>query len=268
MRLHSKLCVVALTLVGLIACNGKKTDSKVLKVGIVAGPEQEIAETAKKVAKEKFNLDVELVSFNDYVVPNEALNQGDIDINSFQHLPYLQEQSRQRGYKLAAVANTFVFPIVAYSKKIKSISELQPGATIVIPNDPTNGGRSLLLLQKEGLIKLKDNVGLLPKKTDIIDNPKKLNIMELEAPQLPRVLDDKEVVIAIINNTFAAQAGLNPEKEGLFAEDSESPYVNLIVSREDNRNDERIKQFIEAYQSPEVEATAKRVFKGGAIKGW
>ncbi|UIR54488.1 methionine ABC transporter substrate-binding lipoprotein MetQ [Sphingobacterium sp. SRCM116780] len=268
MGLNSKTFMIALSLFGLIACNGKKTDSKVLKVGIVAGPEREIAETAKKVAKEKFNLDVELVSFSDYVVPNEALNQGDIDINAFQHLPYLQEQSRQRGYQLAAVANTFVFPIVAYSKKIKSIDQLLSGATIVIPNDPTNGGRSLLLLQKEGLIKLKADVGLLPKVTDIIENPRNLKIMELEAPQLPRVLDDKEVTIAIINNTFAAQAGLNPETEGLFSEDKESPYVNLIVSREDNKNDERIKQFIEAYQSKEVEATAKKVFKGGAIKGW
>ncbi|KKX47245.1 MetQ/NlpA family ABC transporter substrate-binding protein [Sphingobacterium sp. IITKGP-BTPF85] len=101
------------------------------------------------MAKEKFNLDVELVTFNDYVVPNEALNQGDIDVNSFQHLPYLQEQSRQRGYKLAAVANTFVFPIVAYSKKIKSINELQPGATIVIPNDPTNGADRCCYFKKK-----------------------------------------------------------------------------------------------------------------------
>jgi D-methionine transport system substrate-binding protein len=211
---------------------------------------------------------VELVTFNDYVVPNEALNQGDLDANAFQHVPYLEEQSRQRGYKLAIVGHTFVYPIVAYSKKIKSISELQNGNTIVIPNDPTNGGRSLLLLQKNGLLKLRENVGLLPKVTDIIENPKKLKILEIEAPQLPRVLDDKEVVIAIINNNFASQAGLDPEKYGLLKEDKESPYVNIIATREDNKNDQEIKNFVKAYQSDKVVATAEKNFKGGAIKGW
>ncbi len=146
----------------------------------------------KKVAKEKYNLEVELVSFNDYVIPNEALNNGDIDANAFQHVPYLTEQSKQRGYKLAVIGNTFAYPIIAYSKKIKTLTLLKNGSTIVIPNDPTNGGRSLLLLQKNGLLKLKDGVGLLPKVTDITENPKQLKILEIEAPQLPRVLDDKE----------------------------------------------------------------------------
>lgn len=252
----------------LWSCGNTQKNENLLKVGVVAGPEMEIAETAKKVAKEKFGLDVELVSFNDYIVPNEALNNGDLDANAYQHLPFLEEQRKQRGYKLAVVGNTFVFPIVAYSKKIKSLSEFKDGQTIVIPNDPTNGGRSLLLLEKQGLIKLRDNVGLLPKVTDIVENPRKIKILELEGPQLPRVLDDKEVTIAVINNNFAGQAGLDPEKEGLFAEDKNSPYVNLIVSREENKNDEKIKKFVEAYQSNEVEATAKRIFKNGAVKGW
>ncbi len=251
------------------ACNSpKKDDPNVIKVGITSGPEQEIAEVAKKVAKDKYNLDVELVSFNDYVVPNEALNNGDIDANAFQHIPYLNEQSKQRGYKLAVVGNTFVYPIVAYSKKIKNISELQNGSTVVIPNDPTNGGRSLLLLQKNGLLKLKDGIGLLPKLTDIVDNPKQLKILEIEAPQLPRVLDDKEVVIAIINNNFAAQAGLDAEKQGIFKEDKDSPYVNVIVSREDNKTSEKVKNFVKAYESDEVVKKAEEIFKGGAIKGW
>ena len=116
-------------------------------MGIASGPERDLAEAAKKEAKEKYNLDVELVAFTEYVLPNEALNNGDLDANAFQHVPYLTEQSKQRGYKLAVVGKTFVFPIVAYSKK-KNIAELQNGSTIVIPNDPTNGGRSLLLLQK------------------------------------------------------------------------------------------------------------------------
>ncbi|KFF10953.1 methionine ABC transporter substrate-binding lipoprotein MetQ [Chryseobacterium soli] len=263
------LSVLAAGLLAFNACNStKKDDPNYIKVGITSGPEQEIAETAKKVAKEKYNLEVELVSFNDYVVPNEALNNGDIDANAFQHKLYLEEQSKQRGYKLAAVGNTFLYPIVAYSKKIKNISELQNGSTVVIPNDPTNGGRSLLLLQKNGLLKLKDNVGLLPKVTDIVENPKQLKIVEIEAPQLPRVLDDKEVVIAIINNNFAAQAGLDANQFGIFKEDKNSPYVNLIVAREDNKNAEKVKNFVKAYQSDEVLKKAEEVFKGGAVKGW
>lgn len=267
-----KIKIIGLLAAGLLvftACNStKKEDPNHIKVGITAGPEQELAEVAKKVAKEKYNLDVELVSFNDYVVPNEALNNGDIDANAFQHVPYLNEQSKQRGYKLAVVGNTFVYPIVAYSKKIKNISELQNGSTIVIPNDPTNGGRSLLLLKKNGLLKLKDNVGLLPKVTDIAENPKQLKIVEIEAPQLPRVLDDKEVVIAIINNNFAAQAGLDETKLGIFKEDKDSPYVNVVVAREDNKNDEKVKNFLKAYQSDEVVKKAEQIFKGGAVKGW
>jgi len=264
-----KFIIAALGILLVSSC-GKtaSNDPNHIKVGITTGPEQELAETAKKVAKEKYNLDVELVAFNDYVIPNEALSQGDIDVNAFQHIPYLEEQSKQRGYHLAVIGKTFVFPIVGYSKKIKSIAELQNGSTIAIPNDPTNGGRSLLLLQKNGLLKLKDNVGLLPKVTDIVSNPKQLKIVEIEAPQLPRVLDDKEVTIAIINNNFAAQAGLDADKDGVFKEDQDSPYMNMVVAREDNKDQEKVKNFLKAYQSDEVEATAKRIFKGGAVKGW
>lgn len=253
----------------LTSCGKSKNDDpNYIKVGITSGLEQQIAEVAKKEAKEKYNLDVELVAFNDYVIPNEALNNGEIDANAFQHVPYLEEQSKQRGYKLVVLGNTFVYPIVAYSKKIKNISELQNGSTIAIPNDPTNGGRSLLLLQKNGLLKLKDNVGLLPKVTDIADNPKQLKIIEIEAPQLPRVLDDKEVVIAIINNNFAAQAGLDADKNGILKEDKDSPYMNVIVAREDNKNSEKVKNFVKAYQSDAVEKAAIEAFKGGAVKGW
>jgi D-methionine transport system substrate-binding protein len=166
------------------------------------------------------------------------------------------------------VGKTFVYPIVAYSKKIKTTAELANGSTIAIPNDPSNEGRALLLLQKNGLITLKANVGLLPKLTDITANHRQLKILEIEAPQLPRVLDDKEVAIAIINNNFAAQAGLDPEKEGVFIEDKESPYVNVIAAREDNKDQEKVKQFVKAYQSEAVEKAAREVFKGGAVKGW
>lgn len=266
-----KLTAALLTLL-LIAYScgsaSKREDPNYIRVGITSGPEKEIAETAKKIAKEKYRLEVELITFNDYVVPNEALSSGDIDVNAFQHVPYLEEQSRQRGYKLVVVGNTFVYPIVAYSKKIKDISELQERSTIAIPNDPTNGGRSLLLLQKNGLVKLRDGVGLLPKVTDIVENPKRLRILEIEAPQLPRVLDDREVTIAVINNNFAAQAGLDAEKYGILKEDKDSPYVNVIVAREDNKDTEKVRNFVRAYQSEEVEQTAIRILKGGAVKGW
>lgn len=264
------LLLSIITSVTLFGCSGnsKKDDPNFIKVGVSAGPEFKIAQAAQKVAKEKYGLEVELVAFTDYVMPNEALNQGDIDANAFQHKPYLDEQARQRGYKLAIVGKTFIYPIAGYSKKIKNISELKPESTIIIPNDPTNGGRSLLLLQKYGLLKLKDGVGLLPKVTDIVENPKSLKILELEAPQLPRSLDDKEVVVAIINNTFAGQIGLTAKRDGIMVEDSDSPYVNLIVTREDNKDQEKIKKFVKAYQSDEVAKVAEIEFKGGQIKGW
>src|SRR5690606_34282628 len=201
--LHSLVSVVII-LTTLLSCGGTNRSSDILRVGIQAGPEYRLAEEAKKVAKEKYNLEVELVTFNDYVMPNEALHQGDIDINVFQTTPYLEDQMASRGYKLAIVGNTFVYPMAGYSKKIKNISELQAGATIVIPNDPTNLGRALLLLQETGLIQLKDNVGLLPRSQDIIKNNLNLKIIELEAPQLPRTLDDDKVAVAVINNNFAA----------------------------------------------------------------
>jgi D-methionine transport system substrate-binding protein len=270
MKIMKFFTILLASLFFLNSCgsSSKKNDPNYIKVGITSGPEREIAEAAKKEAKEKYNLEVELVTFSDYVIPNEALNNGEIDANAFQHIPYLEEQSRQRGYKLAVVGNTFLYPIVGYSKKMKNISELQNGNTIAIPNDPTNGGRSLLLLQKNGLLKLKANVGLLPKVTDIIENPKNLRIVEIEAPQLPRVLDDKEVTVAVINNNFAAQANLDASKLGVLREDKLSPYVNLIVARENNKNLQKVKNFVKAYQSEAVLKAAEKVFKGGAVKGW
>lgn len=248
---------------------GKKADHpNAIKVGVEAGPEYNVAVAAQKVAKEKFGLEVELVQFNDYVMPNEALHQGDIDLNVFQNKPYLDVQSKQRGYQFVIQGNTFVYPLAGYSKKIKKIEDLKDGSTIIIPNDPTNEGRSLLLLQKAGLLKLKDNIGLLPTLHDIVANPKNLKIVELEAPQLPRALDDQHVTIAVINNTFATPVGLIANRDGLFVEDKQSPYVNIIVSREDNKNADKVKKFVRAFQSPEVAKAAELEFKGGAVKGW
>jgi D-methionine transport system substrate-binding protein len=271
MSLKLKSIAAIGALIGTLAltgCGQDEKDPNHIKVGVIVGAEQQVAEVAQKVAKEKYGLDVELVTFNDYVLPNEALSKGDIDLNAFQHKPYLDQQIRDRGYKLVSVGSTFVYPIAGYSKKIKSLSELQPGSQIALPNDPTNLGRSLLLLQQEGLIKLKDGVGLLPTVLDVTENPKNLKLVELEAPQLPRSLDDQQIALAIINTTYASQIGLTPAKDGLFVEGKESPYVNLLVSREDNKDAENVKKFVQAYQSDEVNDAANKIFNGGAVKGW
>jgi D-methionine transport system substrate-binding protein len=269
MKTLSIITIAAITL-GLAACGNKKqaNNTNHIKVGVESGPEYAVAQAAQKVAKDKFGLDVELVQFNDYVMPNEALSQGDIDLNVFQNKPYLDVQAKQRGYKFAILGNTFVYPLAGYSRKIKNIADLKDGSTIIIPNDPTNSGRSLLLLQTTGLLKLKDGVGLLPTVNDIVANPKNIKILELEAPQLPRALDDEKVTIAIINNTFAGPAGLVAKRDGIFIENEKSPYVNIIVSRIDNKDQDNVKKFVQSYQSSEVAAAAETAFKGGAIKGW
>ncbi|AOR59223.1 MetQ/NlpA family lipoprotein [Pectobacterium parmentieri] len=252
----------------LTACDNAGNSANHIKVGVINGAEQDVADVARKVAKEKYNLDVELVGFSGSLLPNEATDKRDLDANVFQHPPFLEQQNREHGYKLVAVGNTFVFPMAGYSKKIKSINDLKDGDTIAIPFDPTNLGRALLLLEKTGLITLKPDTGLLPTVLDITTNPHNLRIMEVEGAQLPRLLDDPQVTIAVISTTYIQQTGLTPTKDGIFIEGKESPYVNIIVTREDNKEAENVKKFIKAYQSDEVEQAADRVFNGGAVKGW
>ncbi|MDJ1654628.1 methionine ABC transporter substrate-binding lipoprotein MetQ [Raoultella sp. Ech2A] len=252
----------------LTACGPAGGDPNHIKVGISAGIDQQVWSVVQKVAKEKYNLDVEVVTFNDFVLPNEALNNGDLDINAFQHKPYLDKQIQERGYKLVAVGNTFVYPIAAYSKQITAIDQLPDGAQVAVPNDPTNLGRSLLLLQKQGLITLKEGTGLLPTALDIVNNPKRLKIVEIEAPQLTRALDDRQISLAVINTTFSSQVGLSPSRNGLFVEDRHSPYVNIFASRVDNQDSEKVKNLVKAYQTDEVAAAAAELYKGDAVKGW
>ncbi|MFD1006563.1 MULTISPECIES: methionine ABC transporter substrate-binding lipoprotein MetQ [Oceanisphaera] len=263
--------VLALALAG---CGEQAKDSaeqaaapaKPLRLGVISGAEEQVAEVAVKVAKEKYNLDVELVAFSDYVTPNVALSDGSLDINAFQHQPYLDKQIKDRGYELVAVGKTFVYPIAAYSKVIKSLDELEDGAKVAVPNDPTNLGRTLLLLEQKGLIEVDPKVGLAATPLNITANPKELKIIELEAPQLPRSLDD--VTFAVINTTYASQIDLLPGRDSLFVEDKDSPYTNLIVARKDNQDDERIQTFVKAYQSDEVYEAALELFQGGVVKGW
>ncbi|WP_032093761.1 MetQ/NlpA family lipoprotein [Necropsobacter rosorum] len=266
MKLKHIFSITLLTSALALSSSAFAKDGKI-KVGIQTGPEMSVAEVAKQIAKEKYNLDVELVPFTDYVTPNAALENKLIDANAFQHKPYLDSQIKDRGWTdLVIVGNTFVYPIAAYSKKVKNINELKEGATVAIPNDPTNGGRSLLLLQAQGLIKLKDAANLTQTVLDIVENPKKLNIQTLDANLIPRALD--QVDLAIINNTFAGQAGLFPSRDAIFIEDKDSPYVNIIVARDDNKTDPDIQNFVKAYNTDEVYQKAMSEFQDSVVKGW
>jgi D-methionine transport system substrate-binding protein len=177
MRLRLRAAAaVMLAGLALVGCDQKGNEAKHIKVGVINGAEQDVAEVAKKVAKEKYGLEVELVGFSGSLLPNESTNAGDLDANVFQHRPFLEQDNKAHNYHLVAVGNTFVFPMAGYSRKIKSVAELKDGATIAIPNDPTNLGRALLLLQKEKLITLKAGTGLLPTAVDITDNPHHLKL--------------------------------------------------------------------------------------------
>ena len=249
----------------LTAC-GSNEESTTLKVGAMAGPEADVVKIAQAVAKEKYNLDVEVITFTDYVTPNRALEEKSIDVNAFQHRPYLDAEIAQRGYDITAVANTFVYPIAAYSKTIKSVDELKQGNKIAVPNDPTNLGRSLMLLEQQGIISLKPGVGIKSTELDITANPYGVEIVKLEAALLARNLED--VSLAVINTTFATKIGLSPTKDGVFVEDKESPYVNLIVSRIENQDDEKVQQFIAAFQTEAVYQEAQKLFNDAIVKGW
>lgn len=265
---HAILLAVLAGSALLVGCNDPKDPDSHIKVGVINGAEQDVAEVAKKVAKEKYGLEVELVGFSGSLLPNDATDKDELDANVFQHRPFLAQQNQDHGYKLVTVGNTFVFPMAGYSKKITSLAELKDGDTIAIPLDPTNLGRALLLLQQEQLITLKEGKGLLPTALDIIDNPRNLRIMELEGAQLPQVLDDPKVTVAVISTTYINQIGLTPTKDGIFIEDKNSPYVNIIVTREDNKQAVNVQNFIKAYQSDEVAQAADKIFNGGAVKGW
>ncbi|MEH6453273.1 MAG: MetQ/NlpA family lipoprotein [Psychromonas sp.] len=271
MSFKLKNILVVLGLVSTLAITGCSeqqavVDNNTIIVGVMAGAEEQVAEIAAKEAKDKYGLEVKLISFSDYITPNAALDEGSLDVNAFQHKPYLDQQILDRNYKFAVAGNTFVYPIAGYSSKITSLEELKDGDQIAVPSDPTNLGRSLILLEQQGLLVLKEGVGLEATVLDIESSPKNLKIIELEAAQLPRSLDD--VSLAIINTTYASSIDLSPEQDGLFVEDKESPYVNLIVAREDNVNAENVKTFIKAYQSEAVYNGAMEIFKGGVVKGW
>lgn len=248
----------------LTACS--QQDKNTLKVGTIAGPETELMETAKQVAKEKYGLTLKIIEFTDYVEPNAALNDKSIDANMFQHQPYLDQQIKDRHYQLVAIGKTFVYPMGIYSVKIKKIQQIPMGGMIAIPNDPSNEGRALLLLQKAGLLQLKPGAGLFAVPADVQSNPRKLVFKELDAAQLTRSLPDVEA--AVINTNYAVPAGFSPTRDALFHEGPDSPYANIIVVRTDETNDPRMQQLVDAFQSDAVKKRAKKIFNDQAIPAW
>lgn len=233
------------------------------KVGVTAGPHALIMEKIKaKAATQGFP--IEIIEFSDFIFPNTALNEGELDANSFQHQPFLEEQVKLKGYQISSVAKTVLMPLGLYSEKIKTVGDLPEGAKIAIPNDPTNGGRALGLLQAQGWIKLKEGVNL-PCPLDIIDNPKKLKIIELEAPRLPMVLPDVDA--AVINMDWVLLAKMDPAS-ALVQETDNSPYVNIIAVPTSKKDSEDVKTFIQIYHSPEIKAFIKDQFKGAVLPAW
>jgi D-methionine transport system substrate-binding protein len=233
-----------------------------LKIGVTAGPHAQIFEQVKLLA-DKQGLKIQIVEFSDYIQPNAALAAGDLDANSYQHKPFLDQQVKDRGYKIVPVGYTVNFPIGLYSKKVRRLEDLKEGASFGIPNDPTNGGRVLLVLQDKGLIKLKPQAGLKATPLDVVDNPKKLRFVELDAAQLPRSLDDLDA--SAINTNYAIQAGLLPNRDAIAQESAKSPYVNLIAVREQDKDKPWVARLLKLYQSEEIRQFVLKEFKGAVI---
>ena len=236
--------------------------AETLTVAASPVPHAEILEFVKPaLAKEGVDLKVKV--FTDYIQPNVQVAEKRLDANFFQHQPYLTEFNKAKGTDLISVTAVHLEPLGAYSSKYKKLDELPNGATVVIPNDATNGGRALLLLDKAGLIKLKDSTNILSTVKDINENTKGLKFRELEAATIPRVLT--QVDLALINTNYALEAKLNPEKDALVIEGSDSPYVNILVARPDDKDSEAMKKLAAALHSPEVKAFINEKYKGAIV---
>ncbi|MBK5005732.1 ABC transporter substrate-binding protein [Pseudomonas sp. S60] len=225
-------------------------------------PHAEILNFVKpQLAKEGVELKVK--EFTDYIQPNVQVAEKRLDANFFQHQPYLDEFNKAKGTDLVSVTGVHIEPLGVYSGKLKKLDELPSGATVVIPNDATNGGRALLLLDKAGVIKLKDNKNILSTVKDIAENPKNIKFRELEAATIPRVLT--QVDAALINTNYALEAKLNPEKDALAIEGADSPYVNILVARPDNKDSDDMKKLAAALHSPEVKQFITEKYKGAVV---
>ena len=256
--------VAILSVVSVFAQAAAETQSSTTKIVVGATPEPHAALLSLVVDDlAAQGITLEIKEFTDYVTPNDAVEYGEIDANYFQHIPYLESFNTEHGYHLVNAGGIHVEPIALYSSKYSSLSDLPNGAVIAIPNDPTNEGRALLLLQSAGLIKLRADAGLEAIPLDITENPKNFKFSEIEAATLPRVLSDVDA--AIINGNYAIPAGLVATRDGLFVEGADSPYVNVIAVKEGNENNPAIKALIEALKSDEVAAFVAEKYKNGEV---
>ena len=256
--------LAVLALVALAGCSGgaPRDDGKTLTIAATAVPHAEILESVKPLLA-KQGVDLQIRVFNDYVQPNLQVDQKQIDVNYFQTKPYLDAFNATRGTRLVPFAGVHVEPLGGYSRKWKSLAALPSGAIVALPNEPSNGGRALLLLQKAGLIRLRNPADPLASLHDIVANPKDLQFKELEAATLPRVLD--QVDLALINTNYALDAKLNPVRDALLIEDANSPYVNFLVGRPGGENDPRVVKLIAALRSPATRAFITAHYNGAVL---
>lgn len=261
-----KIAISLLTLLSVLlsGCQSQH-DPKQIYIGTISGPETELMKTVAKVAERDAGLRLKIIEFSDYNLPNAALNDGSLDANLFQHQSYLTEEIHNKHYHLTPLAKVFIYPMGIYSNKIKHLTELKQHAIIAIPNDPSNEARALLLLNKAGLITLTRRQGTAITPQTILSNPKQLQIKELDAAQLTRVLDD--VDCAVINSNYAILAHLYTQ-QALVSEDKNSWYANLLVVRSEDKNNPKFIGLIKALHSPEVIANAEKLFQGEAIPAW
>lgn len=235
-----------------------------LKIGVTAGPHVDIMNFVKEKAAEE-GLDLTIIEFNDFILPNIALAEGSLDANIYQHAAFLESQKTSRDYKFVSLGKTILLPMGVYSSKHTSLENIPRTGKVAIPNDPTNAGRALLVLDSLGLLKLREGVGSEASVIDIRQNPKHLKIVEVEAPQLPRSLDD--VDIAVMNTDWALVAGLDLQS-ALAQESSDSPYANLIVVRDEDKEKESLQKLKEIYQSDATKNFIQETFKGAVLTSW
>ncbi|MER9250587.1 MetQ/NlpA family lipoprotein [Mesorhizobium sp. M0598] len=254
----------AVAIVGLAAPSFAE-DKTAVKVGIMSGEDEDVWRVVTAQAAER-GLTIETVVFNDYTQPNEALERGEIDANAFQHKPYLDNQIKTQGYHIVPVGYTGVWPIGLYSKKYTKIADLPEGAVIGVPNDPSNEGRALRVLQSEGLIKLREGTGILATTTDIAENPKHLVIKELDAGIVGRSVEDLDG--AVVNTDWALKSGLTPENRIAQEAVADNPYRNFIAVKAGNENQPWVKTLVASYQNEKVKAEFDRVYKGTGISAY
>lgn len=280
MKKFAILLSILLVLGVLAACGGKETATETstsnegeeaqlnqekIKVGATSGPQEQILEVAAKVAAED-GLEIEVVSFSDYIMPNTALDEGELDANSYQHKPFLDTFNEDHGTNLVPVGKTILNPMGIYSTEYDSMEDLPKGSKFGLPSDPTNGSRALAILADAGYIKIKEGKENDATVYDVEENKYELEFIELDAAQIPKQLP--ELAAAAINTNFALEAGLSPKEDSILLESTDSPYVNYIVAREENKDDPVIQKLVKAYQSEEVKQYILEEFKGSMIPSW